>query len=109
MLAFEMLYMYMYLLLCSCLTDNITLLKERTPSRWPSGNNQSGTLSVDQQRKYNDLVMKAKTLATNGSIREALECNKKALAICFSEKLNKRIQKMEVILAKVFLGKKKLY
>nr|XP_022343270.1 DNA excision repair protein ERCC-6-like isoform X4 [Crassostrea virginica] len=72
---------------------------KRTPSRRPSGNNQSGSLSMDQQRKYNDLVMKAKTLATNGSIREALECNKKALAICFSEKLNKRIQKMESYLA----------
>lgn len=51
---------------------------------------------MDQQRKYNELVMKAKRLATDGMIKEALECNKKALKICFSDKLEKRIQKMEV-------------
>ncbi|XP_062566324.1 DNA excision repair protein ERCC-6-like [Saccostrea cucullata] len=75
------------------------LLTESTPSRRPSGNSQLGAPSVDQQRKYNDLVVKAKKLATEGKISEALEYNKKALAICFSDKLEKRIQKMESYLA----------
>lgn len=75
---------------------NAGRIKENTPVRRLSGNGQSGALSVDQQRKYNELVMKAKRLATDGMIKEALECNKKALKICFSDKLEKRIQKMEV-------------
>ncbi|XP_061162866.1 DNA excision repair protein ERCC-6-like [Saccostrea echinata] len=77
----------------------VRLLTEGTPKRRSSSSSQSGAPSVDQQKKYNDLVVKAKKLATDGKIREALECNKKALAICFSEKLKKRIQKMESYLA----------
>jgi hypothetical protein len=52
---------------------------------------------VDQQR-FNELVMKAKKLIGEGNIEDALKLNKKALSICYSEKLAKKIKKMEVIL-----------
>ncbi|XP_060593445.1 DNA excision repair protein ERCC-6-like, partial [Ruditapes philippinarum] len=49
---------------------------------------------VDQQ-KFNELVMKAKKLIGEGNIEDALKLNKKALVICYSEKLAKKIKKME--------------
>jgi hypothetical protein len=67
-------------------------------------NTHPSSLSVEQQRKYNQLVVKAKKLATDGNIKEALVYNKQALSICFSDKLQKRIQKMEVILYYVSSG-----
>ncbi|XP_053376504.1 DNA excision repair protein ERCC-6-like [Mercenaria mercenaria] len=48
----------------------------------------------DQQR-FNELVMKGKKLIGEGRIEEALKLNKKALRICYTEKLAKKIRKME--------------
>lgn len=50
----------------------------------------------DDQEKFNKLVTRAKKLISDGQVREALKMNKEALEIYHSEKLAKKITKMEV-------------
>lgn len=67
-------------------------------------NEDDGPNDIAQQR-FNELIMKAKRLIGEGRIEEALKLNKKALEICYSEKLAKKIRKMEVqISLKIFGG-----
>ena len=58
----------------------------------------SSDLDINDQQRFNDLVMKAKQLAIEGKVKDAVEMNRTALAIFYSEKLHKRIQKMEVLI-----------
>ena len=52
-------------------------------------------LSQEDRAQFNELVLKAKQKASQGQIRVALELNQRALKLCPSEKLAKRIKKME--------------
>ncbi|XP_046557088.1 LOW QUALITY PROTEIN: DNA excision repair protein ERCC-6-like [Haliotis rubra] len=54
---------------------------------------------VDEQVMFNKLVTRAKKLASHGQVDRALEFNKRALKIHYTEKLAKRIKKMEAYLA----------
>ncbi|KAK3606703.1 hypothetical protein CHS0354_012907 [Potamilus streckersoni] len=63
-----------------------------------SKNSMRREITQDDQQQFNMLVTKAKKKASEGHIREALELNKKALKIHSSEKLQKRIIKMEAYL-----------
>jgi hypothetical protein len=53
-------------------------------------------ITNEQQLKFNDLVTKAKQLTSEGDIQNALKLNKEAYGIYATEKLGKRIKKMEV-------------
>ena len=53
-------------------------------------------LSEKQKEQFERLVKKAKELAKNGYVRQALELYQKALKIYHNEKLVNRINKMEV-------------
>ena len=53
-------------------------------------------LSEKQKEQFERLVKKAKELAKNGYVRQALELYQKALKIYHNEKLVHRINKMEV-------------
>lgn len=46
--------------------------------------------------RFNKLIRRGKQYVGEGRIAEALECNKKALQISYSEKLARKIKKMEV-------------
>lgn len=50
----------------------------------------------DAYQRFNELIKRGKQLVGEGRIEEALKCNKKALKISYSEKLAKKIKKMEV-------------
>lgn len=54
-----------------------------------------GPLEEDKQR-FNRLVTMAKKLVDEGQVREALNMNKRALKIFNSERLAKKVTKMEV-------------
>lgn len=60
----------------------------KTPGK--SQNNQN------DQEKFNKLVMEAKQLIGDGKVKAALDLNRQALTICHSEKLAKKVAKMEV-------------
>ncbi|KAL4223042.1 DNA excision repair protein ERCC-6-like [Mactra antiquata] len=53
----------------------------------------------ETHRKYNEFIMQGKRLCGEGKVAEALEVNKKALQLSYSEKLAKKIKKMEDYLA----------
>ncbi|XP_071180986.1 DNA excision repair protein ERCC-6-like isoform X1 [Mytilus edulis] len=59
----------------------------KTPGK--SQNNQN------DQEKFNKLVMEAKQLIGDGKVKAALDLNRHALTICHSEKLAKKVAKME--------------
>ncbi|VDH97717.1 DNA excision repair protein ERCC-6-like [Mytilus galloprovincialis] len=59
----------------------------KTPGK--SQNNQN------DQEKFNKLVMEAKQLIGDGKVKAALDLNRQALTICHSEKLAKKVAKME--------------
>ena len=48
------------------------------------------------EERFNKLVLKARELASQGQVRKALELNKTALKLFYSEKVERRISKMEV-------------
>lgn len=50
----------------------------------------------DDQKIFNKLVMEGKRLVGEGKISQALAVNKRALQICHSEKLSRKVAKMEV-------------
>ena len=56
----------------------------------------SGKGTKEDQVRFNKLVKKAKHLAQEGQVQQALELNKEALQIHYHEKLARRIAKMEV-------------
>ncbi|XP_022256927.1 DNA excision repair protein ERCC-6-like [Limulus polyphemus] len=58
----------------------------------------SEDLSPDRKANFNHLQKEGKELAKNGKIREAIKVTQQALEIFFSEKLAKRIEKMEKFL-----------
>lgn len=60
------------------------------------GTKDKGSVTEEDQIRFNKLVVKGKELASQGKVKLALECNKQALAIYQSEKLLKRTEKMEV-------------
>lgn len=66
--------------------------KENAPPREDARNN----LSDEDREKFNSLVLKAREFAKEGDIQKALKYNQRAYSICKSEKLAKRIEKMEV-------------
>ncbi|XP_052074016.1 DNA excision repair protein ERCC-6-like [Mytilus californianus] len=59
----------------------------KTPGK--SQNNQN------EQDKFNKLVLEAKQLIGDGKVKAALDLNRQALTICHSEKLAKKVAKME--------------
>ncbi|XP_041348992.1 DNA excision repair protein ERCC-6-like [Gigantopelta aegis] len=73
---------------------NVTPGKRETPVR--SGSDSSP--SLNDQVKYNSLIAKAKKFTNDGRVPEAMEMYKKALNLSYSEKLVKRIAKMEAYL-----------
>ena len=60
-------------------------------------------LSDEEQARFNKLVVKAKELASQGHVKHALELNQRALTLHHSDKLAKRVAKMEVRILKVGL------
>ena len=48
--------------------------------------------------RFNELIKRGKQYVGEGKIEEAVKCNKKALKISYSEKLARKIKKMEVII-----------
>ncbi|XP_076331442.1 DNA excision repair protein ERCC-6-like isoform X2 [Tachypleus tridentatus] len=58
----------------------------------------SEDLSPDRKANFNHLQKEGKELAKKGKIREAIKVTQQALEIFFSEKLAKRIEKMEKFL-----------
>ncbi|KAL5016706.1 hypothetical protein ScPMuIL_006295 [Solemya velum] len=52
----------------------------------------------DDQMTFNKLVMEGKRLIGEGKISQALVINKKALSICHSDKLSRKVAKMEAYL-----------
>lgn len=50
----------------------------------------------DVMEEYNKLVQEAKQLIGEGKVKAALDLNRQALKICHSDKLAKKIAKMEV-------------
>ncbi|XP_067685649.1 DNA excision repair protein ERCC-6-like isoform X2 [Haliotis asinina] len=71
--------------------------KPQWKDRQPSGSD--GDHQIDEQVMFNKLVTRAKKLASHGQVERALEFNKRALKIHYTEKLAKRIKKMEAYLA----------
>ncbi|CAC5377538.1 ERCC6L [Mytilus coruscus] len=49
----------------------------------------------NEQEKFNKLVLEAKQLIGDGKVKAALDLNRQALTICHSEKLAKKVAKME--------------
>ena len=66
------------------------------PGALANGVQSHADLDEASQLRFNKLVTKAKDLAREGYVRKALELNQKALKIYHSEKLARRIAKMEV-------------
>ena len=57
---------------------------------------RSSDCSTDEQEKFKSLVKRAKQYASEGQVHDALKLNREALGLCYSEKLQHRIKKMEV-------------
>ena len=74
------------------LRDGLPIKRETPAAR--SGSDSSPSLS--DQVRYNNLIAKAKRLTSEGQVAEAMQLYKKALKLSYSEKLVKRINKMEV-------------
>lgn len=55
-----------------------------------------GTLAQCIQEKYSRLILQSKELVSGGKVREALELNQKAYRLCPSDKLLRKIQRMQV-------------
>lgn len=56
----------------------------------------SGTLAQCIQEKYSRLILQSKELVSQGNVEEALKCNQTAYKLCPSEKLQRKIQRMQV-------------
>ncbi|KAL3857452.1 hypothetical protein ACJMK2_012122 [Sinanodonta woodiana] len=79
----------------SDLCDNNSVDNQTNPSSKSSMKNE---INEEDRQQFNMLIIKSKKKASEGHVREALELNKKALKIYSSEKLKKRILKMEAYL-----------
>lgn len=55
-----------------------------------------GTLAQCIQEKYSRLILQSKELVSGGKVTEALELNQKAYRLCPSDKLLRKIQRMQV-------------
>ena len=73
---------------------NFSVVSQNTPP--PAGTHNKADISEEDKARYNKLVSKGKELTHQGKVQQALECNKQALAIYRSDKLAKRVRKMEV-------------
>ncbi|XP_046330563.2 DNA excision repair protein ERCC-6-like [Haliotis rufescens] len=76
--------------------ESPTSIKPPRKDSHPSSSD--GDHQVDEQVMFNKLVTRAKKLASHGQVERALEFNKRALRIHYTEKLAKRIKKMEAYL-----------
>ena len=68
------------------------------------GDHETIDVTLEDQVRFNKYVLRAKELAINGEIEEAIRYNKKAYHIAQVDKIAKRIKKLEVCYHKEFFS-----
>lgn len=88
---------------CITLCNIVYFVSEHKPSNEqksnvPSETHKKKSVSQEDQESFNQLVQTAKLYTDEGNLKDALELYREAMEIYSSEKLAKKIEKIEVII-----------